>query len=336
VEPVSEAARRDERSHAAQDEADERTRARQHGPAVAAIEPGSALSATAALLLQRSAGNAAVVDLVRAERRESRAIESALDGKAAGAVVQRQHPPDAPPAEKTVDPAVKALWTSTVVGPLTKAVDAVRGATIQDEDKLLLEAHAHLDTARGNVSTTAAQIKDDPALKGRMELLSTSLLRVANKIVILVNPEGVTFKVVAKTSQHVARDAAKVGAELRPPSQPEATTTSKKTATAILRALWKANVTDKVKPLHGKLVKGAKADAAAALVTAKSASEHVWALVPEYAAYDEPMAAKLARVGHRLGDFENQLTFLAEGTKPALDNLVKDVEGRKGTAENIF
>jgi hypothetical protein len=305
------------------------------------MQPGSALSRSAALALQRSAGNSAVVDLVRAGRRESRAIEDALDGYKAGAraVVQRQPPPapaDAPPAEKSVDPAVKALWTSTVVGPLTKAVETVRGATIQDETNLLTQTHEHLESARANVKTTAAQIKDDPALKGRMDLLNVSLLRVANKIVILVNPEAVTFKAVAHTAQDVARTAAQIGSELRPATPKEQTTTSTKTSTAILRALWKANVTDKVKPLHGKLVKGAKADAAAALATAKGASEHVWALVPEYAAYDEPMAAKLARVGHRLGDLENQLTFLAEGTKPSMENLVKDVEGRKGVAEGIF
>jgi hypothetical protein len=294
--------------------------------------------------LQASSGNAAVLRLM--QRREavksdlrvlvddSSSIGTALDRGRSG-VVQRQ--PQAPAAEKKeVDPAVKAMWASSVVAPLTKAVELAQGATIQDEANLLRQAHERIESARANVKTTFPQIKDDPALKGRMELLNSSLLRVSNKIVILVSPSSVTFKATATAAQHIARDAAAVEPKLRPATPAEPTATSPKTSTAILRALWKANVSDKLKPLHGKLIKGAQPDAAAALATVKAASDHVWGLVPAYASNDEPMAAIIARVGHRLGDLDNQLSFLAEGKKPDLEALAKDVQGRKEVAEGIF
>jgi hypothetical protein len=338
---MSDAARRDEREQVSEDEHRDQAPARQSAP-TPTIEPGTALSTSTALALQQSSGNAAVLRLLRVETEESQAIGNALDAssESRGSLLQRQAPPAPPtpatPAAPTVDPAVKALWASTVVAPLTKAVEAAQGATIQDEDNLLRQAHQHIESARANVKTTAPQIKDDPALKGRMELLNSSLLRVSNKIVILVSPKSVTFKAAATAAQLTARDAAQVGSTLRPATPSEPTTTSPKTATAVLRALWKANVTDKLKPLHAKLVKGAQPDAAAALATVKAASEHVWALVPVYAATDEPMAAAIAKVGHRIGDLDNQLSFLAEGKKPDLEALAKDVEGRKGVAEGIF
>jgi hypothetical protein len=332
---VSDAARLDGQAHEPERELGERTH-KQNRSAPVPVMPGTPLTGPAALALQQSAGNSAVLRLLRSATRESDAIGDALgpSAKASQALLQRQHPPSTadPP---TVDPAVKAMWGSTVVAPLQTATETAAGATIQDEENLLKETHKHIETARANVKTTAPLIKDDPALKGRMELLNASLLRVANKIVILVSPQSVTFKVVAQTAQHVARDAAQVGSQLRPASK-DPTTTSPKTSTAILRALWKANVSDKLKPLQGKLAKGAAPEAAAAAAVVKAAAEHVWALVPEYAATDEAMAAPIARVGHRLGDFDNQLMFLAEGKKPKLDDLAKDVEGRKAVAEGFF
>jgi hypothetical protein len=325
-------------------------RRKRPAPPTSAFAPSSTPTGPMLEALQAASGNSAVLRLIDEHRREvsselrllvddARAIDGALQGPQPTGVVQRQpQPAPAPTAEeKPVDPAVKAMWASAVVAPLTKAAESAAGATIQDQENLLRETYANTESARASVKTTAAAVKDDPTLKARLEVHDQGLRRVGNMIVALVSPQSITFDAISPLAQAAAAKAAEIGGKLPAATPPEGSSPSPSTSVAIIRALWKSNVTAKLQPLAGQLKKGAQPQAASALAAVDSAHPHVFPLVDAYAtAGNDKMAYTLAAFGQQLADLKNNLMFLAEGKTRSVDDVAKDVEKRKVAAEAVF
>lgn len=303
--------------------------------------------------LQASSGNSAVLRLMEERRRglstelrvladDARALDGALAPPAEGVVQRQPQAPAAPGAtpaaeEKPVDPAVKAMWATSVIGPLEKAASSAAGATIQDQDNLLRETYANVESARASVKSTAAAVKDNGTLKARLEVHDQALRRVMNIIVALVSPEAITFKVVEPVATAAAKKAAELGGKLPAATPPEGSSPGPTSSAAIIRALWKTNVSSKLQPVPGLVRKGAQPQAAAALAAVGAASGHIFPLVEAYASVDnDKMAYTLAAFGHQLVDLKNNLMFLAEGKTRSVDDVAKDVEKRKIAAEAVF
>jgi hypothetical protein len=237
-------------------------------------------------------------------------------------------------ATPTVDPALAALWGSSVVAAIDRAATAIHNAPANPGE--LNRALEELGAAKRNAETTRGQITDNPVIRRRIEALFGTIRRLHNKLIMLTRPEAVTFPKAADVARDGGQMAARLGPRLR--AAGGGTTTSSATSSRIVRALWQSNVTTKINALPRRLRHGAAADAQATVGEVESALVHIRGLRDAYA--NDPANLELFdevnRVGVRLSDLKNILAFLADGTHEDVADLATEADNIKGEAERVF
>ncbi len=305
-------------------EEDERRPAAAPAPAPVETPP---TQVTQLMGLQRSAGNAAVARLL-ADQLEH-----------AGAALARA-PTDAPAAgaAPAVDDALVALWESSVVTPAGAAADALEELTepslpgadqvdAKQEDPPQRETFfREWDRASKSIDVVSGQLGDaDRILRLRLEVLAAAMHRIDTDVRLILGARP-SFKWAADACASGHAAMARLGRKLRPASGGDRGAPSARTTAALVKALYKANVSDPMRPLGRELAKGGPKAGDDALRVVDQVVEHLAGLHVAYA--DDPatrdLQLEIELLLTQTAHLRDGLEVLRGGDPPTLEDVQAD------------
>jgi len=280
--------------------------------------------------LQRSAGNAAVARMLAGE------VETTVAALARAPVDADAQP--AAEATPAFDAALVAQWEASVVIPAKTGAQALKempevslpGA---DDPEAKVEDPPQRETfarewakARKNVDVVIGQLGPrDKTLRLRLEVLAATMARVDNGVRLIFGARP-SFKWAADACASGHAATVRLGRILRPAGGGDAGAPSAHTTTALIKALFKANVSEPLRLLGRDLARGGKDAPRDAGEAVERAIEHLWGLSEAYsgdpATRDLQLETEL--LIEQLRQFRDALDVLAGGDPPKLEELRVD------------
>ncbi len=276
------------------------------------------------LALQRSAGNAAVSRLLQREAQPDSDWQGPPPQTAEPAGSDWQGPPPLD-AMRPVDPAVLTLWGTTIVAPMAEAAEHLRAIPASSIEVGAGQAAPLIQRAAANAELVAD--KFDPLLRSRILNQAALMRKLSHGVGLIFDSTGFTYVAVAKALLVRLPIIRNLEPKLRPAAPAEPGGAPPATSKAIIQALYKANVVDKLTPLPARFVRATDATVAAeALPEMRDAVAHVYGLRESYKGLRETdvLYDQVAIRATAIDDLVTVVQFLADGTQPQAKELTEE------------